>query len=266
MGAQAGVLIFFSVSPSLHFARNSKMSSTGQYAEIFSQIPTPPNDYPPMEERPYPERFTNDIVRDSLPDLDFQLEEACVKGDIDQVHELISNGANKNAPLDKEGKTALMIACQLGWFDLVKHLVEVEDVEIDAMSRAGLRAIDYAGKERFRWPNEDVEIADYLKTQGSQYTWWGAAFCGDYNRLQVFLENGQDINEINPVLWNYNALDCALHGGCASTVQWLIARGALIMVRNCHVAVWDEMLWSIGRGDSFMYKEWGIEEGPYFKI
>jgi len=243
------------------------MGSAGQYAEFFHQIPGVQVDYPPMEERPYPERFTNDIFRDSLPELEFQLEEALVKGDIGQVHELIAQGADKNAPLDKDLKTPLMVACQLGWFDLVKHLVEVEDVDIDGpISRCGFRAICYAGKELFRWPNEDVEIVDYLKCQGSQFTWWGAAFSGDIRRLDTYLANGQDINEINPVMWNFNAIDCAIQGGCGKAAQFLIARGGLIMVRNCHVPVFDEMLWSIGRGDSYMYKEWGIEEGSVFKI
>ena len=119
--------------------------------------------------------------------------------------------------------------------------------------------------------------------------------------------SGEDVNEINPVLWNYNAVDCsrrsvshdssrtcarllqrcafcsqgALYGGCGKAAQFLVARGGIITVRNCsldavcsacpcdagtssavaccrlagHIPVWDEMLWSIGRGDAFMYKD-----------
>lgn len=218
-----------------------------------------------MEDRKYPERFTNDYFRDCLPELEFKLENAVVKGDTDWVHSLIDQGADKNAILDKEGRTALMIACELGWIDVVKQLVAVERVDMDGtISKCGFRAIDYAGKEQFRWPNE-IEIADYLKSKGSQYTWWGAAFAGDIRRLDTYIQNGQDVNEINPVWYNYNAMDCAIHGGCSKAASFLCARGALIQIRNCHVSITDEMLWSIGRGDAFMYKEWGLEKGDAVK-
>mmetsp|Transcript_10768 Transcript_10768/g.18894 ORF Transcript_10768/g.18894 Transcript_10768/m.18894 type:complete len:244 (-) Transcript_10768:46-777(-) len=243
------------------------MSSSALYAEAYSQLGKSSDEgYPPLEDRPYPERYTGDFFRDSLPDVLFKLEQAAVKGDCEWAHSLIEMGADKNAALDKEGKTALMIACSLGWIDLVKQLVEVEDVDIDGpMSKCGFRAVDYAGKAQFRWPN-DIEIADYLLSKGSQYTWWGAAFSGDIRRLETYLQNGQDINEINPVLWNYNAMDCAIHGGCSRATGFLAARGGLVQMRNCHLAVVDEMLWSIGRGDAFMYKEWGLEEGKFFKF
>mmetsp|Transcript_93153 Transcript_93153/g.268062 ORF Transcript_93153/g.268062 Transcript_93153/m.268062 type:complete len:244 (-) Transcript_93153:65-796(-) len=243
------------------------MATSAVFAELWLQLPDPPNEYPPLEERPFPERFTNDFFRDSLPELEFRLEEACVKGDIQTVHDLIMQGADKNAPLDKELKTPLMIACELGWFNLVKWLVEIEGVDMDGpMSRGGLRAIDYAGKEQFRWPNMDMEIADYLKSQGSNYTWWGACFAGDIARIDEYLDNGQDINEINPVLWNYNGIDCSIFGGNGKAAQFMVARGGLVQIRNCHVPVWDEMVWSIGRNDAFMYKEWGLEQGTFVKL
>jgi hypothetical protein len=235
--------------------------SSEAFGELFNQLPKQVSDYPPLEDRKYPERFTNDYFRDCLPELEFKLEQAAVKGDCAWAHSLVEQGADRNAPLDKDGKTTLMIACELGWIDLVKQLVEVEGVDMDGpISKCGFRAIDYAGKEQFRWPNE-IEIADYLKCKGSQYTWWGAAFAGDIRRLDTFIQNGQDINELNPVLWNYNAMDCAIHGGCGKAAGFLVARGAILQIRNCHVPVIDEMLWSIGRGDSFVYKELGMEPG-----
>lgn len=238
------------------------MSNAGLWGELFNSVPDPPNKYPPPGERPYPERFTGDFHRDSLPDLEFRLEEACVRGDTKAVQDILSRGADRNAPLDEDLKTPLMIACELGWFYLVKWLVEMEGVDVDGpMSRSGLRAIDYAGKEQFRWPNDDMEIADYLKSKGSNYTWWGACFCGDIPRIDEYLDNGQDIDELNPVLWNYNGIDCAIFGGNAKAAQFLIARGGMIQLRNCHIPVTEDMLWSIGRGDAFMYKEWGVEEG-----
>ena len=43
----------------------------------------------------------------------------------------------------------------------------------------------------------------------SQAARWGACFAGDIPRIDEYLQNGQDVNEVNPVLWNYNAIDCA---------------------------------------------------------
>mmetsp|Transcript_11360 Transcript_11360/g.25813 ORF Transcript_11360/g.25813 Transcript_11360/m.25813 type:complete len:241 (-) Transcript_11360:35-757(-) len=235
-------------------------------AEVFDQLPKPPDEYPPLQERPFPERFTNDFTRDSLPELEFQLEEAVTQNDIIRVHQLIAKGANKDAALDKDGRTALMIASALGWMNLVQHLVEVECVDMDGpVSRSGLRAIDYAGKEQFRWPN-GLPILDYLKSVGSQHTWWGASLSGDIRRLEVYLQNGQDVDEINPVFWNYSALDCAIYAGCGKTAQYLIARGALVGVRNCQVPVTEEMMYELGRESSFYFKEIGVEKGPYQKI
>jgi len=245
----------------------SQMATSGQYAELFNSLPGPTVDYPPLEERPYPERFTNDIFRDSLPELEFRLEEACIRGDCQEVHDLIEQGADKNAPLDKDLRTPLMIACHCGWFNMVKWLVEMEGVDMDGpISRCGWRAIDFAGAQHFKWPNEEMEIVEYLKSMGSNFTWWGACTAGDMKRIDEYLANGQDINELNPVLWNRNGIDCAIHGGAGKAAQFLVARGGLIQLRNCHVPVFDDMLWSVGRGDAFMYKEWGLEEGSFFKI
>mmetsp|Transcript_11194 Transcript_11194/g.25680 ORF Transcript_11194/g.25680 Transcript_11194/m.25680 type:complete len:243 (-) Transcript_11194:140-868(-) len=239
------------------------MLTVGQAGEYFRTLPGPPDEYPPPEKRRYPERYTNDHIRDELPELEFQLEEAVTQNDIMRVHQLISKGANKDATLDKDGRTALMIASGLGWFDMVQHLVEVEGVDMDGvLSRSGLRAIDYAGKEQFRWPN-GVPITDYLKSMGSQHTWWGAALAGDIRRMEVYLQHGQDIDDVNPVFWNYTALDCAIYGGCGKAAQYLVARGALITIRNAQVPFFEEMMYDNTRDAAFYYKEIGVEKGPF---
>merc|ERR1712113_762931 len=126
----------------------------------------------------YPERYTGDIFRDSLPELEFKLEEAAIRGDVAEVHDLIEQGADKNAPLDKDLRTPLMIACDLGWFNLVKWLIEMEGVDMDGpISRCGFRAIDYAGKNQFRWPNEDMEIVGH-ENQGHSPHLVGCMFLG----------------------------------------------------------------------------------------
>merc|ERR1712060_944400 len=149
----------------------------------------------------------------------------------------------------------------MGW------LVEIEGVDMDGpISRWGFRAIDFAGRAGFKWPNDDVEIVDYLKSFGSNHTWWGACISGDIDRIQEYIDNGQDMDEINPVFYNYNAVDFAIHGGQGKACQYLVAKGALIQLRNSHVPVEDWMLYSSGRTDAYMYKELGLQEGQFFKL
>merc|ERR1712094_103686 len=79
-----------------------------------------------------------------------------------------------NAALNNNHMTALMISCMMGNWDLIQMLVEEFGADLDGpISRVGWRAIDYAAAEGFRFPNEHP-IVEYLKSQGSQHTWWGA--------------------------------------------------------------------------------------------
>jgi hypothetical protein len=225
----------------------------------------PTYEYPDKEERKYPERFTNDAFRDNLPEDLWRLENACVAASgndeganerwIEEVRRIIRCGADVNAPLDKDGLTPLMIACKMGTWPLVKALVEEMDADLDGpISRAGFRAIDYAGYEGFRFPNEHP-ITCYLKSKGSQHTWWGALWAGDLPRVAEYIDHGQDIDEINPVLWNGNGVWHAMWSGNARVMQYLIARGGTQAIRNCHNPDTHEDMWSIGRGDAFYYKE-----------
>jgi len=132
------------------------------------------------------------------------------------------------------------------------------------ISLCGFRAIDYAAKEEHQFPKDDNDIVSYLKQCGSNHTWWGAACAGDIRRIDTYLENGQDINDINPVLRNYNAVDCAIFNGHAKAAQFLIARGGMCQIRNAHMAVKHEMLWSIGREEAFYYKSKKLEDGKPF--
>merc|ERR1719463_128712 len=122
--------------------------------------------------------------------------------------------------------TPLMIACRQGYAELVGMLVERYEVDMDGpLSRCGFRAIDYAAYHHYRFPN-DVMIAEYLK-------------------------NGQDVNEVNPVLYNYNAVECAVSGGHEKIAQWLMVQGGISAIRNCSEPKCDEDLWDLGRGTAF---------------
>jgi len=216
-------------------------------------------EYPPEEERKYPTRFTNDYYRDTLPDDLFEFEGAVVDGDMFTVRKCLEGGVDPNAPLNNNHMTALMIACMMGNWDLIDLLVEEWEVDTDGpLSRAGLRAIDYAGMEGYRFPNEHP-IVEYMKSKGSQHTWWGACMAGDFKRVKEYVENGQDLDENNPVLWNANGVYLAQEYGHPRVAQYMLTKGGTIKVRNAHNVDTHEMKWSTGRNDAFYYKAQKID-------
>merc|ERR1711879_542166 len=123
----------------------------------------------------------------------------------------------------------------------------------DPLSRAGMRAIDYAGYQGYRFPNEHP-ICEYLKSKGSQHTWWGAIIAQDFKRVKEYVDNGQDVDEMNPVLWNANAIFLAGEFGTNRIASYLLSKGGTVAVRNCHNVDTHENKWSVGRNDCFFYK------------
>uniref|UniRef100_A0A6T1KCZ2 Uncharacterized protein n=3 Tax=Alexandrium monilatum TaxID=311494 RepID=A0A6T1KCZ2_9DINO len=216
-------------------------------------------EYPAEEDRKNPERFSNDYYRDTLPQDLWEFENAVVDGDVFTVRKCLEAGVNINAALDNNHMTALMIACTMGNWDLIQILVEDFDADLDGpLSRAGLRAIDYAGYQGYRFPNEHP-ICEYLKSKGSQHTWWGACIAGDFKRVKEFVENGQDVDEVNPVLWSANAVFIAQEFAQNRIAAYLVTKGGTVVVRNCHNVDTHEMKWSVGRGDCFFYKSCKVE-------
>mmetsp|Transcript_114700 Transcript_114700/g.255989 ORF Transcript_114700/g.255989 Transcript_114700/m.255989 type:complete len:241 (-) Transcript_114700:95-817(-) len=216
-------------------------------------------EYPVEEERKFPERYSGDYFRDTLPADLYEFEGAVVDGDVFTVRKCLEVGVNPNAALNANHQTALMIACSMGNWDIIQMLVEDFDADLDGpLSRAGMRAIDYAAYESFRFPLEHP-ICEYLKSKGSQFTWWGSLCAGDFARVKEFVENGQDVDEYNPVLWNGNGIFIAQEFGHGRIASYLLTKGGTVSVRNCHNVDTMEDKWSIGRGDTFFYKACKLE-------
>jgi len=211
-------------------------------------------DYPVQEDRKNPERYSGDYFRDTLPEDLYQFENAVVDGDVFTVRRCLEVGVNPNEPLDSNNMTALMIACMMGNWDLVQLLVEDFEADLDGpLSRAGLRAIDFAGINGYCLPHEHP-ITEYMKSKGSQHTWWGAVVTGDFLRVKEFVDNGQDIDEVNPVMWNSNGIFLANEYAQKRIASYLVSKGGTVMVRNVKTMDGHEMKWSIGRGACFFYK------------
>eukprot|EP00438_Fugacium_kawagutii_P007995 Skav234601 [mRNA] locus=scaffold5214:253044:269148:- [translate_table: standard] len=184
-------------------SRCPALLSRGQPQVGEMTLPTWALDYPPLEERKFPGRYSGDYFRDTLPNDLYELEQAVVDGDVFTVRKLLQAS-----------------------------------------------------------PDSPVVGGEYLKSKGSQHTWWGA--CCDFNRVKEYVDNGQDVDEVNPVLWNGNGdiccitlWDVAQEFGHNHISQYLLTKGGTVVVRNCHTIDTHEMKWSIGRGDAFIYKAGG---------
>merc|ERR1712066_1121625 len=114
----------------------------------------------------------------------------------------------------------------------------VEDVKVDLelVDYGGFNALDYAAACHCHHPDTPpqlpdgtpapMDIASYLKSQGMQYTWLGAAMAEDIDRLWEFLENGQDVNERGGH-FNRNAMEDAEANGGYWTAKFLMVKGGV---------------------------------------
>merc|ERR1719188_114296 len=74
---------------------------------------------------------------DALPDIDQQLENAIIMGDLAWVKDCVKKGANVNCRLDEKGFTPLMLACEGGWANIVRYLVDHTDVSLEDRDSGG---------------------------------------------------------------------------------------------------------------------------------
>mmetsp|Transcript_92972 Transcript_92972/g.259857 ORF Transcript_92972/g.259857 Transcript_92972/m.259857 type:complete len:223 (+) Transcript_92972:72-740(+) len=184
---------------------------------------------------------------DALPDIDQQLENAVVMGDVAWVKDAVKKGANVNCRVDEKGSTPLMLAIQGGWLSVVKYLVEQTDIDLEAVDSGGFNAADvaamygYLGWEE-RGFNSDVgDIVNYLKDHGLEYTWRGAIIGGDIDRINEFLENGQDIEERMGYYcegnYQFTGVQMAVKYGRFAIARYLMVLGAVIPRDLCQLQI-----------------------------
>ncbi|CAE7225835.1 ANKRA2, partial [Symbiodinium pilosum] len=184
---------------------------------------------------------------DALPDVDQQLENAIVMGDLAWVKDCIKKGANVNCRLDEKGFTPLMLASEGGWANIVRYLVENTDVDMEAVDSGGFNAADIAALNGYlsweeRGKNADVaDIVNYLKDRGLEYSWRGAVIGGDIDRINEFLENGQDIEERTGYYcegnYQYTAFQMAMKFGRQNVARYLMCLGAVVPRDICETQI-----------------------------
>jgi len=192
-------------------------------------------------------RFHGNKYIDALPDVDQQLENAIIMGDLSWVKDCIKKGANPNVRLDEKGTTPLMFAIQGGWASIVRYLVESTDVDISLTDSGGFNATDLAAYNGFysaeeRGQHSDIcDIVTYLKDRGLEYSWRGALIGGDVDRINEFLENGQDLEErigyYTEGNYQMTGLQLAVKFGRYAIARYLMCLGAAIPRDICQMQV-----------------------------
>lgn len=192
-------------------------------------------------------RFHGNKYVDALPDIDQQMQNAIVVGDVSWVKDCVKKGANVNCRYDEQGSTPLMLACQGGWAAMVRYMVENTDIDLDLVDSGGFNATDIAamygfGSHEERALNADVaDIVNYLKENGLEYTWRGALIGGDIDRINELLEHGQDIEERTGYFceggYQYTGVQMALKYGQTKIARYLLVLGAVIPRDICPLQI-----------------------------
>jgi len=174
-------------------------------------------------------RIRGNVYVDSLPDDVQQFENACSFGDIDWMREMIKKGVDVDIVLDPKGNTAVMMACERGDLKAVKFLVTECKADFEIKDYGGHNAVDICALCGFdgRQGEDEVDISTFLLEKGAMYSWFGAAAGGDLERLQEFIDNGQDLEERGSY-GNRTAVQIATDTGRAYVTRFLMVKGAVV--------------------------------------
>eukprot|EP00747_Dinoflagellata_sp_TGD_P089584 gnl/TRDRNA2_/TRDRNA2_164376_c0_seq5.p2 gnl/TRDRNA2_/TRDRNA2_164376_c0~~gnl/TRDRNA2_/TRDRNA2_164376_c0_seq5.p2 ORF type:complete len:222 (+),score=66.68 gnl/TRDRNA2_/TRDRNA2_164376_c0_seq5:63-728(+) len=185
---------------------------------------------------------------DSLPDLVQEWYHAIGTpfgvGSFDWAKECVKKGVDVNARLDTYGGNALFLAIEQCNMPMIEWLVEEVKIDLSTVDYGGYNALDYAAACKYNVEERppvgyEQSVAAYLKSQGLEYTWFGAALAGDVDKLLEFLDNGQDINERGGH-FNRNACQEAIDNGHFWIARLLMTKGAAVGIQPFYMSFPEE--------------------------
>jgi len=196
--------------------------------------------------------YGNDTV-DSMPEMVQEWYHAVATpmgiGNFPWAKECIKKGVDVNVRLDSYGGNALFVAIEQANWAMVQWLVEEANIDLELVDYGGYNALDYAAACHCHHPDKPpvlpdgstapTDIASYLKSQGMQYSWFGAALAEDIDRLWEFLENGQDVNDRGGH-FNRTAVEEALDNGGFWTARFLMVKGGVGGTMPSHISMPEE--------------------------
>jgi ankyrin repeat protein len=169
---------------------------------------------------------------------DFEVFAAVHSGDVREVSEVISKGANINATNGSFwGDTPLHYAVRQGHKKIVELLL-AKGADVNGRNRNGETPIDVVGSQ------DRHEIARLLVTHNATVsTIHTAARLGDAEQVRAFLERGSDVNAQNER--GRTALYVAVSENCEDLAEFLIDNGADVNTKDnkgytpLYEAIWN---------------------------
>ena len=156
----------------------------------------------------------------------------CIDGKIDEAKELFGKITDVNEK-DKDGYTALMIACKYRLFEIVKSLVG-KGANVNEKSNSGSTALIYACQSA-----ENLEMVKFLVDNGANInekeedgmTSLMIACLYDYFEIVEFLVNkGANVNQKESIGWTAIMFACSKN--FFKIVEFLVNKGANVNQKN----------------------------------
>lgn len=158
----------------------------------------------------------------------YHLHQAAADGDIEQVKQLISKGADVNAK-DEEEKTPLHYAAEAGKMEVVKLLVEA-GADVNAMGNNDWPPLCIAAE------NNHIAVSEYLIAHGADVNpdngWTPlqqAPYSSSIEMVKLLIAKGADINAGEG---EWTALHGAVSEGRRDIAELLIQKGANVNTKD----------------------------------
>ena len=118
-------------------------------------------------------------------------------GDLESIKQYHACQVSMNMS-DYDFRTPLHIACSYGHFDIVKYLLEQNDVDVNATDRWGFTPLNDAEK------TENTELSDYVKSKGGKLSQpinvgqiCEYASSGNIKEIKKYAENGNNVIDLS---------------------------------------------------------------------
>lgn len=204
------------------------------------------------------------IIRDAMESKQFPLHEACRKGDLLTVRQLIEDGSKVSEKTNKKLATPLHCACETGRIEVVEYLIsrKADSTARDADGNTPLAAAVIFKK---------FDVMRLLVTAGADvaclYTgdkscFFGAAKSGDLENMEVLVGLGVPVDASDSS--NQTALYLACVDNRANIVQYLLSKGANMNIQSISRG-WTALIFACANGRTEIAKML-IEAGADWKL
>jgi len=163
---------------------------------------------------------------------------------VDKILRSIHNGMDVNTPIDPQNNTLFMIACAMGYIDVVRSLLHQERLSMDLTNREGNNALIMAVQNRhadiiellLRYRSIDI---NHVNQDGVTALMFACLF-GPLEIVKMLVQNGADVHHTDR--YGFTPLLLAIASDQRSIIGFLLQKGADINQRNVHNG-YTPLLW-----------------------